>query len=67
MRTGRHLDPGAVRGVRRQGYRHGRRTGPLPLRPAGAESPAVTGNYITVWRKNDAGQWKGIVDIGNPD
>jgi ketosteroid isomerase-like protein len=30
-------------------------------------APVVTGKYVTVWRRNDAGQWKGIVDIGTPD
>ncbi len=30
-------------------------------------APVVTGKYVTVWRRNAAGQWKGIVDIGNPD
>lgn len=29
--------------------------------------PAVTGRYVTVWRKNAAGAWKGLIDIGNPD
>ena len=28
---------------------------------------AVTGLYVTVWRKDAAGRWKGLVDIGNPD
>ena len=27
----------------------------------------VTGLYVTVWRKDAAGHWKGLVDIGNPD
>jgi len=27
----------------------------------------VTGSYVTVWRKNAKGQWKGLVDIGNTD
>jgi ketosteroid isomerase-like protein len=35
--------------------------------PPGATGPAVTGKYVTVWRKNAAGQWKGLIDIGNPD
>ncbi len=30
-------------------------------------APVVTGRYVTVWRKNAAGQWKGLIDIGNPD
>ena len=25
------------------------------------------GRYVTVWRKNAAGEWKGLVDIGAPD
>jgi len=32
-----------------------------------ASTPVVTGRYVTVWRKNAAGQWKGLIDIGNPD
>lgn len=24
-----------------------------------------TGQYVSVWRKNAAGQWKVLVDIGN--
>lgn len=25
------------------------------------------GRYVTVWRKNDAGEWKGVIDIGADD
>lgn len=25
------------------------------------------GRYVTVWRKNDKGEWKGLIDVGNPD
>ncbi len=25
------------------------------------------GRYVTVWRKNGAGDWKGVMDIGQPD
>jgi ketosteroid isomerase-like protein len=25
------------------------------------------GRYVTVWRKNDQGEWKGVVDLGLPD
>jgi ketosteroid isomerase-like protein len=32
-----------------------------------APSPTVTGRYVTVWRRNVAGVWKGLIDIGNPD
>lgn len=28
---------------------------------------AVTGRYVTVWRKDAKGAWKGIIDIGTPD
>jgi len=27
----------------------------------------VSGSYVTVWRKNAKGEWKGLIDIGNPD
>jgi ketosteroid isomerase-like protein len=27
----------------------------------------ISGRYVTVWRKNPKGQWKGLIDIGNPD
>ncbi|HZK98572.1 MAG TPA: hypothetical protein VFC47_01610 [Caulobacteraceae bacterium] len=27
----------------------------------------VTGRYVTVWRRNAHGDWKGLIDIGNPD
>jgi ketosteroid isomerase-like protein len=30
-------------------------------------APVITGRYVTVWRKNAAGAWKGLIDIGNPD
>jgi ketosteroid isomerase-like protein len=35
--------------------------------PPVPHAPSVTGKYVTVWRKNAAGEWKGILDIGNPD
>ena len=28
---------------------------------------AITGRYVTVWRKDAEGHWKGLIDIGNPD
>jgi ketosteroid isomerase-like protein len=27
----------------------------------------ATGRYVTVWRKDARGAWKGLIDIGNPD
>jgi ketosteroid isomerase-like protein len=42
-------------------------TGTWTLTVNGASKPLVTGRYVTVWRKNMAGQWKGLIDIGNPD
>jgi ketosteroid isomerase-like protein len=27
----------------------------------------LTGRYVTVWRKGADGQWKAVMDIGNPD
>jgi ketosteroid isomerase-like protein len=35
--------------------------------PAKAGAKPVTGLYVTVWRKDAAGHWKGLIDIGNPD
>lgn len=29
--------------------------------------PIRTGRYVTVWRKDAKGQWKGLVDFGEPD
>lgn len=34
--------------------------------PPVAGARAVTGRYVTVWRKRD-GKWQGIIDIGDPD
>ena len=42
-------------------------TGKWKSTPLDATKPVRTGRYVTVWRKNAAGEWKGIVDIGNPD
>ena len=35
--------------------------------PPVPNAPAVTGKYVTVWRKNASGQWRGLLDIGSPD
>ncbi len=35
-----------------------------PIDPA---QTALTGHYVTVWRKDIEGHWKGLIDIGNPD
>jgi ketosteroid isomerase-like protein len=32
----------------------------------GSGTPA-TGHYVTVWRKDVSGQWKGLIDIGDTD
>jgi ketosteroid isomerase-like protein len=29
--------------------------------------PQMKGRYVTVWRKDGHGAWKGLIDIGNPD
>jgi len=31
------------------------------------DGKAVSGAYVTVWRKDSHGMWKGFVDIGNAD
>jgi ketosteroid isomerase-like protein len=33
----------------------------------GGDKPLATGRYVTVWRRNAQGEWKGLLDIGNPD
>ncbi len=31
------------------------------------DKTVAEGRYVTVWRKNGEGQWKGVIDVGNPD
>jgi ketosteroid isomerase-like protein len=33
----------------------------------GVGARPLTGRYVTVWRKNPKGEWKGLIDIGTPD
>jgi ketosteroid isomerase-like protein len=35
-----------------------------PLDPA---QKGLAGHYVTVWRKDAEGHWKGLIDIGNPN
>ena len=35
--------------------------------PIVAGPPVRTGRYVTVWRKDAKGQWKGLIDIGESD
>jgi ketosteroid isomerase-like protein len=35
--------------------------------PGAGKTRVVTGRYVTVWRRDAAHKWKGIIDIGNPD
>lgn len=35
--------------------------------PRDATRPVQTGRYVTVWRKDPQGQWKGLIDIGEAD
>ncbi|HEY2178651.1 MAG TPA: nuclear transport factor 2 family protein [Caulobacteraceae bacterium] len=39
----------------------------LAARNKDHSGPVVRGRYVTVWRRNAGGQWKGLIDIGNPD
>ena len=32
-----------------------------------AGAPLAEGRYVTVWRRNDNGEWKGVIDIGAND
>lgn len=42
-------------------------TGTWKFTVPGGAAPTVTGRYVTVWRKDAAGAWKALIDIGNPD
>ncbi len=42
-------------------------TGTWKITKADGSGTPVTGRYVTVWRKDAAGHWKGLIDIGNPD
>jgi ketosteroid isomerase-like protein len=35
--------------------------------PPNTKTPPFAGKYVTVWRRQPNGQWKGIIDIGSPD
>jgi ketosteroid isomerase-like protein len=39
-------------------------TGPWTFKPSKNDTIAARGYYTTVWRKNKAGEWKFIVDLG---
>ena len=39
----------------------------LPKGASVGGQAAVTGRYVTAWRKDAKGRWKGIIDIGTPD
>jgi ketosteroid isomerase-like protein len=36
-------------------------------KPGDPEKKPATGRYVTVWRKDASGGWKGIIDIGDAD
>ena len=42
-------------------------TGAWAATKTGDTAPLVTGLYVTVWRRNAAGAWKGLINIGQPD
>ncbi|MBA3810746.1 MAG: hypothetical protein H0X27_03700, partial [Caulobacteraceae bacterium] len=42
-------------------------TGTFKFTSGAAGAAPFGGRYVTVWRKNAAGAWKGLIDIGNPD
>lgn len=37
------------------------------LTPIGAAKPLIKGRYVTVWRRDAKGEWKGLIDIGDHD
>ena len=32
-----------------------------------AGGKSIAGSYVTVWRRNEKGEWQGLIDIGNAD
>jgi ketosteroid isomerase-like protein len=42
-------------------------TGTWSSTPLAGGAPTATGRYVTVWRKDAAGHWKGLIDIGTTD
>ena len=42
-------------------------TGTWSSTPLAGSAPTATGRYVTVWRKDAAGHWKGLIDIGTTD
>ena len=42
-------------------------TGTWSSTPLAGGAPTSTGRYVTVWRKDAAGHWKGLIDIGTTD
>jgi ketosteroid isomerase-like protein len=51
---------------------HGSKSGDLAVtsgrwKQTKADKVLAGGRYVTVWRKNDKGEWKGVIDIGADD
>ena len=42
-------------------------TGTWSSVPLDGARPTATGRYVTVWRRDAAGHWKGLIDIGTTD
>ena len=42
-------------------------TGDWMRTPKDPSKAKLTGRYVTVWRKNANGQWRGLIDIGETD
>ena len=42
-------------------------TGDWKRTPVDKTKPIMTGRYVTVWRKDAQGRWKGLIDIGEVD
>ena len=38
--------------------------GPWRITPEGADKPVAFGHFFTIWRKDDSGNWKVLVDTG---
>lgn len=42
-------------------------TGDWKRTPLDPKKPIATGRYVTVWRRDSAGAWKALIDIGEDD
>ena len=69
---GARPDPNALRWVAQQAWGSkggdmGVTMGVWSITRKGSSAALVAGQYVTVWRKDAQGAWRGLIDIGVPD